>query len=232
MESNSRHLRLLTLGIDCVTQLRIIRGAMSPEGGGGRAHPALHTQGRAPGAGRAPGFTERPVPHVRGTPRASSAGPCLRCGATSRASPRAAAPRAPGRRGGGATPGFTWRATAPRGRSFFFSSRKQTQDLGRPRSLDCSRIRTPLRFRVGALPRRCLWEVVPPGRSAALVVVVIFFYEGLCVRARRAICADAAWRTRATRCGARGTRNKVTPGSSVRVAFGSSYRDESSGKFS
>ena len=51
-----------------------------------------------------------------------------------------------------------------------------------------------------------------------------FFNEGLCVRARRAVCADAAWRTRVTRRGARGTRNKVTPGSSVRVAFGSSCR--------
>ena len=54
--------------------------------------------------------------------------------------------------------------------------------------------------------------------------VVNFFYEGLCFRARRAVCADAAWRTRATRHGARGTRTKVIPGSRVRVAFGSSCR--------
>ena len=52
---------------------------------------------------------------------------------------------------------------------FFFP---KIQGLGRPRSLDCGRVRTPLRFRIGAHPRRCLWRVVPPRRSAALVVVV------------------------------------------------------------
>jgi hypothetical protein len=49
-----------------------------------------------------------------------------------------------------------------RGRSFFFSSRKLTQGLGRLRSLDCGRIRTPLRFRVGA------WARAPADASGQL----------------------------------------------------------------
>jgi hypothetical protein len=90
-----------------------------------------------------------------------------------------------------------------RARFFFFSSRKLAKGLGRPRSLYCGRIRTPLRFRVGARPRRCLWEVVPPGRSAALVVVVNFFMRG-CVFARDVRFARTRLGAREPRVAARG----------------------------
>ena len=53
----------------------------TPGGGGGRAYPGLHRNGRARGVGRTPGFTDRPVPGVWGRPRASRTGPCPGCGA-------------------------------------------------------------------------------------------------------------------------------------------------------